>query len=588
MKMATLWRAGSASDAGLQRNINEDRVFVDDARGVFMVVDGLGGHAAGETAAETAVEVIGKELRAARLIDETVIRKAITSANNEIFRLAEANASWRGMACVLTMAVASGDQFLVGHVGDSRLYSFWNGKLQKMTLDHSPVGELEDGGQITEEEAMQHPRRNEVFRDVGSYLRTPDDPRFIETSHFAFRPDAALLLCSDGLTDLVNAAEITRIIERYDGDSQRIAHLLVEAANAAGGRDNISVVFVPGPEFLGAQSAALADGRNRHATTRMRTGSAKGNATGGFFRNLFVLAVGALLGLGGWLFYSQYWTKPAPPPVVLAPPPHIPREIPVEANNPAGIVKALQEALPGDTILVPAGDYIGPLVLKDRVNIVAQAPGRVVVRSAPPAANVVEASGVKDARVKGLHLLADEAHPIRTGFSIANSSIEVEDVEVSGATECGMRIKGDSHPLVMASNFHNNNGPGVIVQDQSSPRLMDNRITDNGRVPAAPHQGIEVGNEAQPALLHNEILHNGLPAVFPPALDEEIRLKNTVDPRPAAKHGPTNPRTPSAHEEKSTKPEVKPAVVSHPTKPLTEAQVGRVAPSGAVASHAAS
>jgi hypothetical protein len=112
---------------------------------------------------------------------------------------------------------------------------------------------------------------------------------------------------------------------------------------------------------------------------------------------------------------------------------------------------------------------------------------------------------------------------------------------------------------------------------------MDNRITDNGRVPAAPHQGIEVGNEAQPALLHNEILHNGLPAVFPPALDEEIRLKNTVDPRPAAKHGPTNPRTPPAHEEKSTKPDVKPNVVSHPTKPLTEAQLAR-ASSGAGAS----
>ncbi len=303
MKMATLWKAGSASDPGLQRTINEDRILVDDARGVFMVVDGLGGHAAGETAAETAVDVIGKELRAARVIDEACVRKAITAANNEIYRLSEANASWRGMACVLTLAVASGEEFLVGHVGDSRLYSFWNGKLQKMTLDHSPVGELEDGGQLTEEEAMHHPRRNEVFRDVGSYARTPDDPRFIETSRFAFHSDAALLLCSDGLTDLVNAAEITRIIERYDGDSQRIAQLLVQAANAAGGRDNISVIFVPGPEFLGAESAALAEGRNRHATTRMRTGK---SSSGGFFRTLFVLAIGVLLGLGGWLLYSRY------------------------------------------------------------------------------------------------------------------------------------------------------------------------------------------------------------------------------------------------------------------------------------------
>jgi len=124
MKMATVWRAGSVTDPGLQRDINEDRVFVDEARGLFMVVDGLGGHAAGETAAETAVNVIEKELRAARLIDEAYIRKAITAANNEIFALSEANPAWRGMACVLTLAVAAGDKFLVGHVGDSRLYLF--------------------------------------------------------------------------------------------------------------------------------------------------------------------------------------------------------------------------------------------------------------------------------------------------------------------------------------------------------------------------------------------------------------------------------------------------------------------------------
>ena len=200
-KMATLWRAGSVSDPGLERSINEDRVLVDDTRGFFLVVDGLGGHAAGETAAETAIDIIGKELRTARIIDEAAIRKAITAANNEIFRLSDANASWRGMACVLTLAVAVGDQFLIGHVGDSRLYLFWNGKLQKVTLDHSPVGELEDSVKLSEDQAMHHPRRNEVFRDVGSFPHQPNDPRFIETKQIAFPPDAALLLCSDGLSD---------------------------------------------------------------------------------------------------------------------------------------------------------------------------------------------------------------------------------------------------------------------------------------------------------------------------------------------------------------------------------------------------
>ena len=570
MKSATLWRAGSLSDPGLERSINEDRVLVDDVRGIFMVVDGLGGHAAGETAAETAVEVIGNELRAARVIDEACIRKAITAANNEIYRLSEANASWRGMACVLTLAVASGDQFLIGHVGDSRLYLFWNGKLQKVTLDHSPVGELEDAGEITEDQAMHHPRRNEVFRDVGSFPHNADDPRFIEIKQIPFHPDAALLICSDGLSDLVKAVEITRILERYDGDSQRIAQALVKAANAAGGRDNISVVFVPGPEFLGAESPALAEGRNRHATTRMRSNKTRF----GFVRNLLMLAVGMLLGLGGWFAYTRYAVKPAPP-IVIAPAPHIPKDIPVDANNSAGIIKALAEAVPGDTILVPAGEYIGPLVLKDRVNVFAQPAGRVIVRSSASGADAgiaIVARGVKDARIKGLHVEGNETHPLRTGLLIADSSIEAEDIEVTGAAESGVRITGDAHPLLMASNFHKNSGPGVVVQDQSAPRLMDNRIADNGFVPGAPARGIEIGNEAQPTLLKNEILHNGLTAVFPIALDEEIRAKNNVDPKTAAgKSSAVKPQHAPGHIEKPVKPEVKPNTLGHPTKPLTQA-----------------
>jgi serine/threonine protein phosphatase PrpC len=569
MQMATVWRPGSATDPGLARSINEDRVFVDDARGVFMVVDGLGGHAAGETAAETAVEVIEKELRAARVIDEACIRQAITAANNEIYALSEANPAWRGMACVLTLAVASGDQFLIGHVGDSRLYLFWNGKLRKMTLDHSPVGELEDAGEITEEQAMQHPRRNEVFRDVGSYPHSPDDPRFIEISQFAFRRDAALLLCSDGLSDLVKSAEMTRILEKYDGDAARIAQLLVEAANTAGGRDNISVVFVPGPDFLGAESATLAEGRSRHATTRMRTGK---TGTRAFFRNLLLLAIGMLIGVGIWLGYDRYAAKPAPP-VVAPAAPHTPKDIEVEANNPAGISNALAAALPGDTILVPAGQYLGPLVLKERVNIVAQSPGRVIVLSDPASATdagiAVVARGVKEARLKGVHLEGNETHPLRTGLLIADSSIEAEDIEVSGAVDCGVKIEGDSHPLVIAGNFHSNSGPGVIVQGQSTPRLIDNRITDNGRVAGAPHAGIEIGNEAQPTLIKNEILHNGLAAMFPPALDEEIRAKNTVDSGAAGKP-PAKPRPP-AHTTQPTQPEVKPNAIGHPSKPVIEA-----------------
>jgi serine/threonine protein phosphatase PrpC len=560
MKVAAVWRAGAASDAGLQRNINEDRVWVDEARGIFMVVDGLGGHAAGETAAETAVNVIEREFRGVQVIDEQRISKAITAANNEIYQLAAANPSWRGMACVLTLAVACGDLFLVGHVGDSRLYLYWNGKLQKITCDHSPVGELEDAGELTEEEAMHHPRRNEVFRDVGSYPHLPDDPRFIEIRRFRFRPDAALLLCSDGLSDLVKSADMIQVLEQYDGDAPRIAQLMVEAANAAGGRDNISVVFVPGPAFLGTESASLSDGRSRHATTRMRSGK---SGSRGIFSYLLVLLVGMVIGLAIWRFFGDYEQKTGTA-VAVTVTPHTPREILVDASDSLGIEKALGDALPGDTIVVPPGDYLGPLELKDRVNIVAQSAHHVVIHSNPAAASDpgidIVARGVKEARIKGLHLMGDQAHPLRTGLLISDSSIEAEDIEIADALDSGLRIEGDSHPLVMGSSFHSNAGPGVVVRGQSAPRLMGNRIAENGRVLGSPRAGIEIDNDAQPTLLHNEILQNGVPAVFPPALDEEIRAKNTVDSRPSNK--PAKPRTPLPT------PAVKPHVVTHP---VTEA-----------------
>jgi serine/threonine protein phosphatase PrpC len=154
MKTAARWRAGSASDPGLQRTVNEDRVWFDDARGIFLVVDGLGGHAAGEIAASTAVDIVRQNLEPSTKDLEPHIRSVICAANNEIYRLAEENTAWHGMACVLTLAVVRDDQVVVGHVGDSRLYLFWNGKLTKITSDHSPVGEQEDQGLLTEEQAM--------------------------------------------------------------------------------------------------------------------------------------------------------------------------------------------------------------------------------------------------------------------------------------------------------------------------------------------------------------------------------------------------------------------------------------------------
>ena len=261
-------RAGAASDTGLLREHNEDRVYSDPERGIFLVVDGVGGHAAGELAAQIAVETIRAVLAAAAPSEasEKRVRAAIAAANNRIFQAASRDPERRGMACVLTLALVEDGRVTIGHVGDSRLYLFWNGAMRKLTSDHSPVGQEEDAGELSEREAMAHPRRNEVYRDVGTTVRDAGDDGFIEIRKCRFHRDAAILLCSDGLTDHLSSSRVRELVDRYDGDASRVAAELVEAANEAGGRDNITALFVAGPEFRGRSGAT----RPRNATTRIR------------------------------------------------------------------------------------------------------------------------------------------------------------------------------------------------------------------------------------------------------------------------------------------------------------------------------
>lgn len=291
--------AAAATDTGLLRERNEDRYWVDVDRGVFLVVDGLGGHAAGETAAQTAVESIRASLARIAGTPEDRVRAAIADANNRIFELACADAGLRGMACVLTLALVEGGDIVIGHVGDSRLYLIWNGAMKKLTSDHSPVGEVEDAGECSEREAMTHPRRNEIFRDVGSRPRSAGERGFIEIRRCRFRPDAAFLLCSDGLTDHLTAARVRELVESYDGDPARVASDLVEAANQAGGKDNITALFVAGSEFRGRHGATATGVRTRafSGPTR-RHWSPRRLLTG----RTALLAYGVLLGMIVWLF----------------------------------------------------------------------------------------------------------------------------------------------------------------------------------------------------------------------------------------------------------------------------------------------
>jgi serine/threonine protein phosphatase PrpC len=235
VKTITAVRAAGDTHPGLQREVNEDRFHVDAARGLFIVVDGVGGQAAGGKAADLAISLLRARLERETGTIADRVREAITIANNEIRRMASLRPEWDGMACVLTVAVVDEGRAFVGHVGDTRLYKLRGGSIEKITRDHSPVGEREDARELSEVEAMRHPRRNEVYRDVGSDTHQPFDPDFIDLVEIPFEPDAALLLCSDGLTDLVDSAAINDLAMELAGRPADVVGSLIHAANHAGG-----------------------------------------------------------------------------------------------------------------------------------------------------------------------------------------------------------------------------------------------------------------------------------------------------------------------------------------------------------------
>ncbi len=493
-KTSVACHAGMATDAGLLRSNNEDRAFVDEHAGIFLVVDGMGGHAAGEKAAETAASVIPAQIETLTGSVEDRIRNAIASANNEIFQLGHSHQEWAGMACVLTCAVAYDDRLTVGHVGDSRLYLAFNGSLRKLTSDHSPVGEREDRGDLTEAEAMQDPRRNQVFRDVGSHPHEPFDDEFIEIKTVPFRPDAAFLICSDGLSDVLTNAQMNAIVERYAGDPHHTAQELVDAANQAGGKDNITVIFIAGPEFKGPDARAIADARARHSITRMKTFQGPWRVA---LSRILWLAAGAALGIAGLISSEKFIPRSEPDtPTVHAGA----RHILADPANPHSLSTALAAAHSGDVIEVPKGEYLGPVELREGVDVISVSPGESIITAddhAPIDPGIgIAAHNIKSARLSGFRVVASAASPLTTGLWIDNSNLEVNELDVTGASHCGVHFTGNSAGVLRASSLQGPSSCGILVEGQSSPRLIGNHVTAADIVIQPP---------ARPVLLDNVI-----------------------------------------------------------------------------------
>jgi PPM family protein phosphatase len=230
-----LGRSAALSHAGRKRRHNEDTYVVQPP--LFAVADGMGGANAGEVASSLAAAAL-QETNGEGPNGEARVASLIQEANRRVFRRANEDREVSGMGTTMTVALVEDDYVAIGHVGDSRAYLFRDGELEQLTDDHSLVAELVRSGKLSPEEAETHPQRSVITRAVGT---EPD----VDVDTFSIEGAAGdlFLICSDGLTDMVDEATIHDALAENRADLNAAAKALVNAANRVGGEDNITVVF---------------------------------------------------------------------------------------------------------------------------------------------------------------------------------------------------------------------------------------------------------------------------------------------------------------------------------------------------------
>jgi len=492
--MTGIARAAGRSDVGRQRSVNEDRVFVDEARGIFIVVDGVGGQAAGGKAADTAVDVLRARLQRPAGSPADCVREAITQANNEIFYLASQRSEWRGMACVLTVVVLDGPRAIVGHVGDTRLYALRGEVIEKLTPDHSPVGEREDARELSEAEAMRHPRRNEVYRDVGSELHAVSDPDFIWLEEIPLSPGTSLLLCSDGLSDLLPSEAIRQIALASPGRPDRVVDQLIAEANNAGGKDNVTVVYV---ENAGSGPGAPRQGVSPRARAVVsEAGRGRAALAGWLVALILLLAVSVLIWRTGWPNVSGLVSvqKADARTIVVRP-----------AES---IMAALSIARPGDDVMVEPGEYRERVILKDGVRVVSRVPRAATLRLPGDAAEsdaAVIATGITGGEIAGFRIVGDAATPLGIGVLVGAPGVRLVDLEVTGAAAAAVDIGMGEGVVLLGLDIHDNPGAAVRVQAGATPRIAHSTFARN-RTAAAVPAAFAIDAAASPVWTRNTFL----------------------------------------------------------------------------------
>jgi serine/threonine protein phosphatase PrpC len=237
------------TDTGKQRQNNEDafiaRSTADNRYIIACVIDGVGGYSGGEIAAALAQETVLEKLSSPSGDIAQLLVDVFHIANDKIWEEKQTVKEHSNMACVATLAVADFEtnQFYYAHIGDTRLYLLRDGSLVKISRDQSFVGFLEESGRLSEKEAMQHPKRNEIDKALGFKQTADKKEEDIESGQSPFLPGDMLLLCSDGLTDMVDKETISHILNN-DASLKAKATQLIDAANENGGKDNVTVVLV--------------------------------------------------------------------------------------------------------------------------------------------------------------------------------------------------------------------------------------------------------------------------------------------------------------------------------------------------------
>ncbi|HBM76251.1 MAG TPA: Stp1/IreP family PP2C-type Ser/Thr phosphatase [Clostridiaceae bacterium] len=233
------------TDIGRIREINEDSFVhkpIKQGWDLLMVADGMGGHNAGEVASSIAVQSISEYIeKQAENIEHKenaveIVKSAVIQANYDIFAKSKQVAGFSGMGTTVTVALISKDVMLIGHVGDSRAYLMRNSSMCKITSDHSLVAELVKNGTITEDEAQHHPQKNIITRALGA-----EESVQVDTNTIILKPGDTIMLCTDGLTNMLDDKEIEHILLKMDDPSLAVKEL-VDSANELGGYDNITVL----------------------------------------------------------------------------------------------------------------------------------------------------------------------------------------------------------------------------------------------------------------------------------------------------------------------------------------------------------